>query len=80
MAKFAVYCGLHVDSRPRIDLIGDNWPHGAKRVKAFGAGPLSVFVLQVTSRDIIHTGVAEDAGTDIVTLFELVGCLADHNP
>src|SRR5438477_8032122 len=71
---------LHADAAPGIDLVGDDRSDRTKSVEPLGAGPLSIFILQIARGEVIHARVAENVGPHILGLGELVTRLADDDP
>ena len=67
------------DARAEVDLVGDERANGAEGVKALGARPLAVGLLQVAGGDVIDDGVAADLGRDGLVGADLRGATADDD-
>ena len=55
----------------------DDGPNGAERVKALGAGPLAVFLLQVAGGDVVGQGEAANVGAPVGFAEQVAGAAAD---
>src|SRR5579862_1107969 len=75
----AIHTSLHADACPWVDLVRHNRPDRTESVKAFGAGPLSIFVLEIAGSDVVYAGVAEDVLANVGIGCGLVASLADHH-
>jgi len=53
LAQLAVHAGLNANATPGIKAICDYWADGTERVEAFSAAPLSIFILQIASGDVV---------------------------
>ena len=49
-----------IDAAIWIDGIGNNGADGTEGIKAFGAGPLSVRLLQIAGGDVVDDDIAAD--------------------
>src|SRR5438034_2536 len=66
--------------RPGINFICNQWANWTEGIEAFCAGPLIVFVLQVTRGEIIYARITEDVRTNILFGRNFVAWLTDHDP
>src|SRR5271165_1000023 len=79
LTEFAVDPGLHSHPSP-VNEPGDH--HGTdrtKRVEAFGARPLAVFVLQVAGGDVVDTGISENELPHVVAFAKAAAAFADDH-
>src|ERR1019366_4045678 len=60
LAKFAVDAGFDVEAGFGIEFVADQRADGAEGVKALGAGPLAVFLLEVAGSHVVGQRVAAD--------------------
>src|SRR5438270_11784604 len=65
---------------PGINFICNQWANWTEGIEAFCAGPLIVFVLQVTRGEIIYARITEDVRTNILFGRNFVAWLTDHDP
>src|SRR5580693_1065951 len=79
LSNRSVYSRLNPNSGPRINLVRHHRANRAKTVEAFGAGPLTVFVLQIARSHIVEAGIAKNVGTRIFIRAQLVAFPANHN-
>src|SRR5258708_3467390 len=71
LAHISVHSSFNSDSSPWIDFIRHQRATWAKSIEAFGASPLAVGVLQVTSRDIVDARITKNVGTGIALIPQL---------
>src|SRR2546423_2089174 len=76
----AIHTGFDANSRPGINFICNQWANWTEGIEAFCAGPLIVFVLQVTRGEIIYARITEDVRTNILFGRNFVAWLTDHDP
>jgi len=79
LPHIAIHAGFDLDAGPGIEAVGDHGSDGAEGIEAFGAGPLTVFVLQIAGGEIIYAGVAENVGAYVIALGEKVAAPGDHD-
>src|SRR6266550_5018499 len=79
LPDFPIHAGLNQDTRPRVNFIGNHGANRAERIKALGSSPLTVFLLQVTSGDIIDAGVTEYVGTNILVRADFIAAPGHHD-
>jgi hypothetical protein len=80
LPDFTIHAGLHQGAGPWVDFIGNHGANRAERIKTLGSGPLAVFFLQVTGRDIVDASVAEYVGTNILVRADFIAGLGHHDP
>src|SRR5271154_3432026 len=81
LPHFAIDAGFDLNASPRIDVnvVGDHRTNWAECVETFGTRPLTVFLLQIAGGEVIHAGVAENVGTNVVAVGELAAAAPDHD-
>src|SRR5215467_8907927 len=75
----AVDLRLNADARPRINLVRNYWTDRTERVEALRPRPLTIGVLQISGRHIVHAGVSQDVWADIGIGRRLIAGLANHH-
>src|SRR5258708_23991985 len=78
LPHIAIHPGFDLDAGPGIEAVGDDGSDRAEGIAAFGAGPLTVFVLQIAGGEIIYAGVAEDVVAYVIALGEKVAAPGAH--
>src|SRR5581483_11716518 len=66
LSDLVVHPGLHANALPGVDFVGHHRPNRTKRIEPLGARPLAIFVLKVASGEVVHAGVAENVGSNIL--------------
>src|SRR5689334_19409237 len=73
LLPLAVQAGFEHEASGGIYLAGDDWAAGAEGIKALGAGPLAIGLLQVARGDVVHDGIAADVGAEIGVRLQRAG-------
>src|SRR5438045_522749 len=79
LADLAVDACLNQDPGPRVNFIGNHGSNWAERIKPFGPGPLTIFFLQVTGRDIIDAGVSEYIRVNVLIQADFIAGPGHHD-